>query len=103
MRTSLEVSDRTSISDYRLPNENGLTVLARLRDTLRLETPAILMSGDTSLRHIEAQNVPNVLVVQKPFDADDLLALIFDTVVIGIGGNGRIEPNAVRGQQIGNA
>jgi hypothetical protein len=34
------------------------------------------MSGDTSLRQIEAQNVPNVLVVQKPFDADDLLALI---------------------------
>ena len=59
-----------------MPNENGLTVLARLRDALRLETPAILMSGDTSLRHIEAQNVPNVLVVQKPFDADDLLALI---------------------------
>ena len=64
------------VSDYRLPNENGLTVLARLRDALRLETPAILMSGDTSLRHIEAQNVPNVLVVQKPFDADELLALI---------------------------
>jgi DNA-binding response OmpR family regulator len=59
-----------------LPNENGLTVLARLRDALRLETPAVPMSGDTSLRQIEAQNVPNVLVVQKPFDADDLLALI---------------------------
>jgi PAS domain S-box-containing protein len=64
------------ISDYRLPNENGLTVLARVRDALRLETPAILMSGDTSLRHIEAQNVPKVVVVQKPFDADELLALI---------------------------
>jgi PAS domain S-box-containing protein len=64
------------VSDYRMPNENGLAVVARLRQVLGRTTPAIVMTGDTSLRHIEAQNVANLKVVQKPVDPDTLMALI---------------------------
>jgi hypothetical protein len=64
------------LSDYRMPNENGLEVVARLRGTLGYDVPAIVMTGDTSLRHIEAQNIVNLKVVQKPVDPDALIALI---------------------------
>jgi PAS domain S-box-containing protein len=65
------------ISDYRLPNENGLLVVGRVRDALGFDIPAIVMSGDTSLRQIEAQNIPKVLVVQKPIDPEALVDLIY--------------------------
>ena len=66
------------LSDYRMPNENGLDVVARLRGTLGYDIPAIVMTGDTSLRHIEAQNIANLTVVQKPVDPDALIALIHE-------------------------
>jgi len=64
------------ISDYRMPNENGLIVAERLRAALRYEAPVIMMTGDTSLRHIEEQNIANLTVVQKPIDPDALIGLI---------------------------
>jgi len=64
------------LSDYRMPNENGLQVVARLRQVLGRDTPAIVMTGDTSLRHIEGQKIANLKVVQKPVDPDTLIALI---------------------------
>jgi PAS domain S-box-containing protein len=64
------------MSDYRLPKENGLVVVERLRAVLGAQIPAIIMTGDTSLRHIEAQNVPDLSVVQKPVDPETLMALI---------------------------
>jgi two-component system, sensor histidine kinase len=64
------------ISDYRMPNENGLIIVERLRATLQYEAPVIMMTGDTSLRHIEEQNIPNFTVVQKPIDPDVLIGLI---------------------------
>jgi DNA-binding NtrC family response regulator len=66
------------ISDYRLASENGLLVVGRVRDTLGFDIPAIVMTGDTSLRHIEAQNIPKVVVVQKPVDPDALVELIYE-------------------------
>jgi len=64
------------ISDYRMPNENGLIVVEKLRAALRYEAPVIMMTGDTSLRHIEEQNISNLTVVQKPIDPDALIGLI---------------------------
>ena len=66
------------LSDYRMPNENGLQVVARLRQALGRDTPAIVMTGDTSLRHIEEQNIVNLKVVQKPVDPDVLIAFIHE-------------------------
>jgi len=66
------------LSDFRMPNENGLVVVARLRQVLGDDTPAIMMTGDTSLRHIESQNIGNLKVLQKPVDPDVLIALIHE-------------------------
>ena len=65
------------LSDYRMPNENGLIVVDRLRRALGYQAPAIIMTGDTSLRHIEEQRVANLTVVQKPVDPDILINLIY--------------------------
>jgi two-component system, sensor histidine kinase len=64
------------MSDYRLPKENGLIVIDRVRSALGRQVPVIIMTGDTSLRHIEAQNIPKLTVIQKPVDPDVLVALI---------------------------
>jgi PAS domain S-box-containing protein len=66
------------LSDYRMPNENGLEVIARLRQALGRDTPAIMMTGDTSLRHIEQKNIVNLKVLQKPVDPDALVAFIHE-------------------------
>jgi two-component system chemotaxis response regulator CheY len=68
------------MSDYRLPKEDGLVVVERLRGVLGSEIPVIMMTGDTSLRHIEAQNIAHLTVVQKPVDPDVLMALIYNMV-----------------------
>jgi two-component system, sensor histidine kinase len=68
------------ISDYRMPNENGLIVVERLRAALRYEAPVIMMTGDTSLCHIEEQNIANCTLVQKPIDPDALIGLIHTAV-----------------------
>jgi DNA-binding NtrC family response regulator len=59
-----------------MPNENGLIVVERLRTAVRYEAPVIMMTGDTSLRHIEKRNDANLTVVQKPIDPDALIGLI---------------------------
>ena len=66
------------LSDYRMPNDNGLAVVARLRQALGDDTPAIVMTGDTSLRHIEAHNIARLRVVKKPVDPEVLIALIHE-------------------------
>ena len=66
------------LSDYRMPSENGLEVITRLRQALGRNTPAIVMTGDTSLRHIEGQKIVNLQVVQKPVAPDVLIALIHE-------------------------
>ena len=64
------------MSDYRLPKENGLVAVARLRSALGYTVPVIMMTGDTSRADIKLQNVDNLTVVQKPFDPDALMALV---------------------------
>ena len=59
-----------------MPNENEAIVIERLRTTLQYEAPVIMMTGDTSLRHIEEQNIPNFTAVRKPIDPDALIGLI---------------------------
>ena len=66
------------LSDYRLPRENGVVVVARLRKTLGSDIPVIMMTGDTSLRHIEDQKIANLIIIQKPVDPDALIGLIHE-------------------------
>jgi hypothetical protein len=53
-----------------------LAELERLRAALRSEAP-VMMTGDTSLRHVEKRkNIANLTVVQKPIESDALIGLI---------------------------
>ena len=80
------------LSDYRMPNENGLIVVDRVRRSLGFDVPVIMMTGDTSLRHIQEQNVENLTVVQKPVDPDALIELIHE--MARRRGGARTTPNA---------
>jgi DNA-binding response OmpR family regulator len=53
-------------------------VVDRVRRSLGFDVPVIMMTGDTSLRHIQEQNVANLTVVQKPVDPDVLIELIHE-------------------------
>ncbi len=64
------------ISDYRLPGYNGIEVIRRIRETMVYDLPAVVMTGDTSGKEIEAANLINCTVLHKPIDADHLISLI---------------------------
>jgi two-component system CheB/CheR fusion protein len=65
------------VSDFRLSNgETGTDVVQRLRDAIGAEIPAIVLTGDTSLQHIQAANLPHCSMLHKPADGDKLIALI---------------------------
>ena len=64
------------ISDIRMPGANGLDVIAALRrqDT---ETPVILITafGDADT-HLEAYRLGAVMVLNKPFEMEDLRVVV---------------------------
>lgn len=64
------------ICDYRLPGANGVTVIRSLREIVKADVPAILLTGDTSRGEIERANVPSCVVLHKPVDADRLIDVI---------------------------
>lgn len=65
------------VSDVRMPGFSGLEVLAHLRLVDRT-TPVILITafGDERL-HAEADRLGAAIVLDKPFDLDDLVYAVF--------------------------
>jgi len=64
------------ISDYRLPGDNGVEVITKLRQQLPDVTPAIILSGDTSTIEVRDSGLKHVKAMSKPVDVKKLLALI---------------------------
>ncbi len=64
------------VCDYRLPGMNGVEVIQRVRTILGRDVPAVVMTGDTSARDIEAAHLPHCTVLHKPVDTDRLLSLV---------------------------
>ena len=64
------------ISDYRLPNYNGVEVVRRVRRATVNNLPIILMTGDTSTKEIEAANLEHCTILHKPVDTERLIGLI---------------------------
>jgi two-component system response regulator (stage 0 sporulation protein F) len=64
------------ISDVRMPGANGLDVIAALRRQ-DAETPVILITafGDADT-HLEAYRLGAVMVMNKPFEMDDLRVVV---------------------------
>lgn len=64
------------VSDYRLPGYNGVEVVRRVRGRTTADLPAVLMTGDTSAKEIELEQLPHCTVLHKPVDTDKLIALV---------------------------
>lgn len=59
------------ITDYRLPNMNGLELYDLLKSMQSLkDTPAILMSAHLPVQEVQKRNLVGL---NKPFELDDLL------------------------------
>ena len=67
------------ITDYHLgAGELGTEVIATLRDKLRAEVRAVLMTGDTSDVVKQMPNDPRLRIASKPIDAEQLLSVLKD-------------------------
>ena len=65
------------VSDYRLPGYTGVELIRRARRIAPLENlPSIVLTGDTSLKQIESEQLENCSIMHKPVDSDRLLSLI---------------------------
>jgi CheY-like chemotaxis protein len=64
------------VSDYRLPKDNGVEVIRRVRNATLANLPAILLTGDICVDEINKANLSNCTVLQKPVESDQLIALI---------------------------
>lgn len=64
------------VTDFLLEDGNGLDAIARVRDALREPIPAILMTGDTSIKASQLGEVDHCTLLHKPVDSDRLIDAI---------------------------
>jgi len=66
------------VSDYRLPIQTGLDVIAQVRERMGFVVPAILLTGDTAEGDIPRDGRPGIRVLRKPVDSARLVQAIAD-------------------------
>jgi DNA-binding response OmpR family regulator len=65
------------ISDYRLSkSENGIDVVARLREEFNAQVPALLITGDTGIEQLREAEESGLHILHKPLNPSRLRALI---------------------------
>jgi two-component system, sensor histidine kinase len=65
------------VSDYRLKEgENGIEVVARLREEFNAQVPALLITGDTGIEQLREAEDSGLHVLHKPLNPSRLRALI---------------------------
>ena len=65
------------VSDYRLKaGENGIDVVARLREEFNAQVPALLITGDTGMEQLREAEESGLHVLHKPLNPSRLRALI---------------------------
>lgn len=65
------------VSDYRLQGEeNGIEVIARLREEFNAQVPALLITGDTGMEQLREAEESGLHVLHKPLNPSRLRALI---------------------------
>jgi signal transduction histidine kinase/ActR/RegA family two-component response regulator len=65
------------VSDYRLQGEeNGIEVIARLREEFNSQVPALLITGDTGMEQLREVEESGLHVLHKPLNPSRLRALI---------------------------
>lgn len=70
------ISPDIVVSDYRLPDYNGVEVVKRVRAATLNDLPSVIMTGDTSAKEIEVANLTNCTVLHKPINTNQLIELI---------------------------
>ncbi len=64
------------ITDYRMPQLNGVETLQAIRNELGNDIPVIIMTGDTSAEPIKETAINNVDVITKPIDENIMNEII---------------------------
>lgn len=65
------------LSDYRLrENNNGVDAVATIRESLELNLPAVIITGDTSPERLKQVTRAGIEVMHKPVDPDELLVTL---------------------------
>ena len=65
------------VADYRLEGEeNGIEVIARLREEFNAQVPALLITGDTGMEQLREAEESGLHVLHKPLNPSRLRALI---------------------------
>jgi signal transduction histidine kinase/CheY-like chemotaxis protein len=65
------------VSDYRLKGgENGIEVVARLREEFNAQVPALLITGETGMEQLREAEESGLHVLHKPLNPSRLRALI---------------------------
>jgi len=69
------------VSDYHLRGgETGVAVVKSIRDRTRNVIPAIFVTGDTAKAATANSKIDNATLLNKPVRADDLLALVRESI-----------------------
>lgn len=77
LRAVAQEAPELLVTDYHLAEgELGTEVIAALRERVRPGLKAILLTGDTSTEIKEMRTDPNLKVLSKPVDAEELLRLL---------------------------
>lgn len=64
------------LSDYRMPQLDGLETVVALREELGADIPALIMTGDTSLNQVSKATLDNFDVLIKPIRQSTLMQLV---------------------------
>jgi len=66
-------------SDYRLPDDNnGIDAVAAIRESLEIDIPAVIVTGDISPERLKEVARTGLQVMHKPVGPDDMLRLLRD-------------------------
>ncbi len=77
VRAATEAAPELLVTDYHLGNgELGTQVIAALRERVGADLKIILLTGDTSAVIKEMRSDPNLRIMSKPVDAEELLRLL---------------------------
>jgi two-component system, sensor histidine kinase len=77
LRAAAERAPQLLVTDYHLAEgELGTEVIAALRGRVQPDLKAILLTGDTSIVIREMRSDPNLRILSKPVDAEELLKLL---------------------------
>ncbi|MEQ8207075.1 MAG: PAS domain S-box protein [Woeseia sp.] len=85
-KVAMELGEPTDliISDYHLLDAStGVQAVAAVRRYFHTELPALIVSGDTSKVMDDARGINNCVVLSKPVDTDELLALAHRVIASG--------------------